>query len=138
MIGIIWAVLAVQAPQIAQVRSGDERGAASVELPGLELVYTFPSPTTPSMAEVTGAVGVYPRGIGVGDQITIYADGRLSRPLCRAAAGALAPLLQSMSEGRDFEAEASCECPLVNSWLTFAPRTTASVGANQRVTSAIS
>lgn len=88
----------------------------------LEMLHAMPPPSVPITVAVTNAVGVCPRGLTVGDTVSIDARGHLARPLCRTAVEALQESLLAPSEARDFDRRVSCYCPVAGPGLTFAVR----------------
>lgn len=127
--GLAWAFMSIA--QRGQEASARPLAVASPEgVPGLELVDTMPVPPIPRAITVIGAVGVCPRGLKVGDQLDVNAQGRPSAPLCRAAVDALRPLLIDGYTGDDPEARVRCVCPLAGHRLTFVVSPASEVSVN--------
>ncbi len=93
-----------------------------LETTSLEMLQAMPAPTVPITVAVTNAVGVCPRGLTVGDTVSINARGHLSRSLCRTAVEALRESALATIEARDFDRAVSCRCPVAGPGLTFALR----------------
>lgn len=87
-----------------------------------EMLQAMPAPSVPVTVAVTNAVGVCPRGLTVGDTVSIDSRGHLARPLCRTAVEALQESLLAPREARDFDRLVSCHCPVAGPGLTFAVR----------------
>jgi hypothetical protein len=93
-----------------------------LETTSLEMLQAMPAPSVPITVAVTNAVGVCPRGLTVGDTVSINARGHLTRPLCRTAVEALQASLLDPKVARDFDRRVSCYCPVAGPGLTFAVR----------------
>jgi hypothetical protein len=102
--------------------SGWDPAAAWVER-DTEPVEEIPlySLSTPVLIRVAEAQGDCIRKYAVDDTWTSESSGKLSHPLCRAAAYSLASAMSDLLAG---EAEAgqriSCQCPLMDRQITFA------------------
>ncbi len=75
----------------------------------LALVYAMPPPGTPVTIQVARSDGGCALGFSTGFTWAVDGAGRLSHPVCRPAAAAMASLIQS-PEGQGLEI--SCMCPL--------------------------
>jgi uncharacterized repeat protein (TIGR04076 family) len=88
-------------------------------VPELGLTYRLSPPKVAGAISVTSEIGTCPRGLSLGDVIEVDADGRLSAPVCKAAAAALGPVMTQVNGGQDSDAQVRCECPLAGRGLTF-------------------
>ncbi len=93
-----------------------------LEATSLEMLQAMPAPSVPITVSVTIAIGVCPRGLTVGDRVSIDASGHLARPVCRTAVEALQESLLTPMEARDSDPLVSCRCPIAGPGLTFAVR----------------
>lgn len=125
---LVWGIM-LMAAERKEVRSQraapvltDALGSVLLETTSLEMLQAMPAPSVPITAAVTAAVGVCPRGLTIGDSVSINARGHLTRPLCRTAVEALQGSLLAPIEARDFDRRVSCYCPIAGSGLTFAVR----------------
>ena len=125
---LVWGIM-LMAAERREIRS---QGAAPVlteapvsvllETTALEMLRAMSAPSVPITVAVTSAVGVCPRGLSVGDTVSISRRGHLGRPLCRTAVEALQESLLTPIEARDFDPLVSCRCPVAGPGLTFAVR----------------
>ncbi len=125
---LVWGIM-LMAAERKEIRS---RSAAPVfteaslslllETTSLEMLQSMPAPSVPITVAVTNAVGVCPRGLTVGDTVSIDARGHLSRPLCRTAVEALQEALLAPIAAPDLDRLVSCHCPVAGPGLTFAVR----------------
>ncbi len=127
---LVWGIM-LMAAERKEVRSQSAAPALTevlvsglLETTSLEMLQSMPAPSVPITVAVTNAVGVCPRGLTVGDTVSIDARGRLTRPLCRTAVEALQGSLRAPIEARDFDRRVSCHCPVAGPGLTFAVRPT--------------
>ncbi len=98
---IVAGVIVVYTPTTSEI--GLEIGATGV-------ILGMPAPVT---AQVTSAKGECALGYLVGDTWTVYQNGRVSQPLCSAAAEALASRAGEMVQmGVGQRISATCKCPL--------------------------
>ncbi len=125
---LVWGIM-LMAAERKEVRS--QRAApvlteapvsALLETTSLEMLQAMPAPSVPITVAVTDAVGVCPRGLTVGDTVSINARGHLARPLCRTAVEALQEALLAPIAAPDLDRLVSCHCPVAGPWLTFAVR----------------
>ncbi len=96
----------------------------------LEPVYAISPSVGGATFVVTDALGVCPRGFQVSDVFSADAEGRLSRPLCKAAAGTLEALAKEAKGGDGFTPQVSCICPMGDRHLTFELRPRALIVTN--------
>jgi hypothetical protein len=96
-----------------------EREPAIVGHALLEPVYAISPSAGAASFVVTDAAGICPRGFKVNDVFTADAEGRLSRPLCKAAASTLEALVQDARGENGFTPQVSCICPMGDRHLTF-------------------
>ena len=116
--GLVWMALAV-AEVRREAAAGTRAETATQAVPALELIYTIPAPSRAVAATVMGAVGVCPRGFAVGDTWAVDQSGRLSVPICHAAASALVPVMRRVSRQGGRAAQVSCVCSLAGRSLRF-------------------
>ena len=125
---LVWGIM-LMAAERKEIRSQSAapvltKAPVSVllETTALEMLRAMPAPSAPITVAVTNAVGVCPRGLSVGDTVSISAGGHLGRPLCRTAVEALQESLLAPTEAPDFDLLVSCHCPVAGPGLTFAVR----------------
>ena len=114
----------------AEDRAEAQRELAIASHALLEPVYAISPLTGAASIVVTDAHGICPRGFQIDDKVTANAEGLLSRPLCRAAAGVLAALVNEAMGERGFTPQVSCICPMGNRHITFELRPQALLRAN--------
>lgn len=125
---LVWGIM-LMAAERREIRS---QGAAPVlteapvsvllEATSLQMLQAMRAPSVPITVAVTNAVGACPRGLTVGDTVSIDAHGHLGRPLCRTAVEALQEAFLAPIEARDLDRLVSCHCPIAGPGLTFAVR----------------
>ena len=123
---IVWAFMSLDERTSADEAGARAAGQAFVEREPAIAVQALMEPAyamSPSVEGasfvVTDAFGICPRGFQVNDVITANAEGRLSRPFCKAAISALEALVQEARGGNGFTAQVSCICPMGDRHLTF-------------------
>ncbi len=125
---LVWGVM-LMAAERKEIRSQsaapvltDTPVSLLLETTSLDMLHAMPAPSVPINVAVTNAVGVCPRGLTVGDTVSINASGHLARPLCRTAVEALQASLLAPEAAPDLDRRVSCFCPVAGPGLTFAVR----------------
>lgn len=84
-----------------------------------DMVSQTEAPGTQCRIGISGSSGVCPLGFMEEDVWSVDELGNLSFPLCVPAVEALRPVLIQVSEGRDFDTRAECQCPHADCRVSF-------------------
>lgn len=114
----------------AASQAGMERQLAIAGQALMESVYAISPSIGRASFAITQAAGICPRGYQINDVFIVNAEGQLSRPLCKAAVGALEALAQDAEGGSGYTPQVSCICPMGGRHLTFELRRRSLISTN--------